>query len=69
VAMALSRGLGRNISFVQIPISEVRKNSEDFAMMLEWFERVGYNVDIQAIEREFGIHPTTLETWAARQKV
>jgi len=68
-AAALSKGLGRTITFVQIPISEVRKNSEDFAMMLEWFERVGYNVDIQAIEREFGIHPTTLETWAARQKV
>jgi len=68
-AAALSKGLGRTITFVQIPISEVRKNSEDLAMMLEWFERVGYNVDIQAIEREFGIHPTTLETWAARQKV
>ena len=35
VAMALSSGLGRNISFVQIPISEVRKNSDDFATMLD----------------------------------
>jgi uncharacterized protein YbjT (DUF2867 family) len=40
-AAALSSGLGRTITFVQIPISEVRKNSEDFALMLEWFERVG----------------------------
>ena len=68
-AAALSKGLGRTITFAQIPISEVRKNSEDFAAMLEWFERVGYNVDIQAIEREFGIRPTTLDAWAARQKV
>jgi hypothetical protein len=64
----LSKGLGRTITFVQIPISEVRKNSEDFALMLEWFERVGYDVDIPALEREFGVRPSNLEAWAARQK-
>ena len=58
VALALSRGLGRNISYVQIPISEVRKNSDDFATMLEWFERVGYDVDIPSLEREFGMKGT-----------
>jgi uncharacterized protein YbjT (DUF2867 family) len=67
VAMALSRGLGRNISFVEIPISEVRKNSEDFATMLEWFDRVGYDVDIHSLEREFGIKGTKLVEWAAKQ--
>jgi uncharacterized protein YbjT (DUF2867 family) len=68
VASALSKGLGRTIIFVQIPISDVRKNSEDFALMLEWFERVGYDVDIPGLEREFGIRPMKLEAWAARQK-
>jgi uncharacterized protein YbjT (DUF2867 family) len=68
-AAALSKGLRREITFVQIPISEVRKNNEDFALMLEWFERVGYNVDIVGLEREFGIRPATLEEWAAQQKV
>ena len=68
VAMALSRGLGRNISFVQIPMSEVRKNSDDFAAMLEWFDRVGYDVDIPSLEREFGIKGEKLVEWAARQK-
>jgi uncharacterized protein YbjT (DUF2867 family) len=65
-AMALSRGLGRNISFVEIPISEVRKNSEDFAAMLEWFDRVGYDVDIPSLEREFGTKGTKLVDWAAK---
>jgi len=69
VAMALSAGLGRNISFVQIPISEVRKNSEDFAIMLEWFDRVGYDVDIPSLEREFGIKGTRLTEWALKQRV
>ena len=68
VAMALSSGLGRNISFVQIPISEVRKNNDDFATMLEWFERVGFDADIPSLEREFGIKGTRLVEWAMRQK-
>ena len=67
-ARHLSRGLGRNISFVEIPMSEVRKNSEDFAIMLEWFDRVGYNVDIPSLEREFGIEGTRFVKWSAMQK-
>lgn len=68
VAEALSRGLGRPITYVQIPIEEVRKNSEDFAIMLEWFERVGYNADIDGTAREFGVTPTRLEDWARTQR-
>lgn len=67
-AEALSKGLGRSISFAQIPIAEVRKNSEDLALMLEWFDRVGYDADIAGLEREFGIAPTTLTSWAAAQR-
>ena len=66
--MHLSRGLGRNISFSQIPISDVRKNNEDFAIMLEWFDRVGYDVDIPSLEREFGIEGTRFVKWAAQQR-
>ncbi len=67
-AQALSAGLGRPIQSVSIPIEEVRKNSEDFALMLEWFERGGYDVDIPALEREFGIPPTRFAAWAAQQR-
>jgi uncharacterized protein YbjT (DUF2867 family) len=63
-AAALSQGLGKTIDFVQIPMSEVRKNSEDFALMLEWFERVGYNADIAGNAKEYGITPTSLTEWA-----
>ncbi len=64
-AAILGQALGRTIEFVQVPIEEVRKNSEDTALMLEWFDRVGYNADIPALAREFGIPPTTLAAWAA----
>jgi uncharacterized protein YbjT (DUF2867 family) len=67
-ARLLSEGLGRPIKFVEIPIAEVRKNSEDIALMLEWFERVGYEADIPALEKEFGFKPTTFAAWAAAQR-
>ena len=65
-AKAIGEALGRNIEYVQIPMSEIRKNSEDFALMLEWFERVGYDADIAGNAREYGVRPTTLREWAAR---
>jgi uncharacterized protein YbjT (DUF2867 family) len=68
-ATLLSRGLGRPITFVRIPIEEVRKNSEDYAIMLEWFERVGYDADIAGIEREFGFRTTKLAEWAATRRL
>jgi uncharacterized protein YbjT (DUF2867 family) len=65
-AAALSKGLGRTINLVRVPIEEVRRNSEDFATMLDWFERVGYNADVDGVARESGIKPMRLEEWAAR---
>jgi hypothetical protein len=54
------------VEFVQVPIEEVRKASLDFALMLEWFDRVGYNVDIPSTSRESGIPPPTFPDWARR---
>jgi len=67
-AEILSKGLGKKLEFFRVPIEEVRKNSEDFALMLEWFDRVGYNADIPALEREFGIKSTKLADWAKSQR-
>lgn len=67
-AEILSKAVGRKIEFVQVPIAEVRKFSEDYAIMLEWFDRVGYNVDIPKLSAEYGIRPTTLAEWAAQAK-
>jgi uncharacterized protein YbjT (DUF2867 family) len=66
-ARALSDAMGRPVEVVPIPIDEVRKNSADFAMMLEWFERVGYDADIPGLEREFGFRPATFADWARRR--
>ena len=67
-AEVLGRAFGRPIKYVPIPLEEVRKNSEDFAIMLDWFNRVGYDVDIEETAREFGVTPTRLEQWAAMHR-
>ena len=67
-AEIVGRGLGRPLSYLQIPISEIRKNSEDLALMLEWFEAVGYDADIAGEAKNYGVQPTSLETWAAGLK-
>jgi uncharacterized protein YbjT (DUF2867 family) len=63
-AETLAKALGRPIVFAQTPIEQVRKFSEDVALMMEWFERVGYTADISALEREFGRKLTKLPDWA-----
>jgi uncharacterized protein YbjT (DUF2867 family) len=62
----LTEALGRPILFAQTPIEQVRQYSKETALMLEWFERVGYSADIAGLEREFGRALTKLTDWARR---
>jgi uncharacterized protein YbjT (DUF2867 family) len=64
-AEILSKATHREVKFVRLPIEEVRKFSVDYALMLEWFDRVGYDVDVTKTSAESGIRPTRLEAWAA----
>jgi hypothetical protein len=66
-AEILTESLGRPIAFAQTPIEQVRQYSKEMALMLEWFERVGYSADIAGLEREFGRTLTKLPDWARRQ--
>jgi uncharacterized protein YbjT (DUF2867 family) len=66
-AAILSRVAQREVKFTRVPIEEVRKASADFALMLEWFDRVGYDADIARTSAESGIRPTPFAAWAATQ--
>jgi hypothetical protein len=66
-AAAASEILGKKITYVPVPIEVVRKNSEDLALMLEWFERVGYSADIANLEKSWGGRPLTLRDRVATQ--
>jgi uncharacterized protein YbjT (DUF2867 family) len=61
----LSKTTHREVKFVRLPIEEIRKFSVDYALMLEWFDRVGYDADIAQTSAESGIRPTPLATWAS----
>jgi uncharacterized protein YbjT (DUF2867 family) len=52
-AKILSQAIGRPITYQEIPIAAARQQSEDAALMFEWFDRVGYDVDIPALQRDF----------------
>ncbi len=49
----LSQAIGRPINYEQSPLAAARQQSEDVALMFEWFDRVGYDVDIAALHRDF----------------
>jgi uncharacterized protein YbjT (DUF2867 family) len=66
-AAAVSKLVGKPVTFQQIPIEAVRQNSDDFAKMLEWFEAVGYSADIGSLESKYGIRPLILADWVRQQ--
>lgn len=49
----LSQAIGRPITYQEIPIAVARQQSEDAAAMFEWFDRIGYDVDVAALRKHF----------------
>jgi uncharacterized protein YbjT (DUF2867 family) len=66
-AKILSEVTGRKIEFYQVPIEQVREGSQEFAIMLEWFDAAGYDADIDGTAKEFGVKPTRFREWAKEQ--
>lgn len=52
-ARILSEAIGRPIRYQEISLAVARQQSEDAALMFEWFDRVGYDVDIAALHKDF----------------
>ncbi len=68
VAEILSTVLESKIQYAEFPLEDLRAQNEDFAIMYEWFDQVGYSVDINALHRDYpevGWH--TYEEWAKAQ--
>lgn len=67
-AGALKEATGKSIEYLEVPIASVRKLSEDSAKMYEWFNNVGYSVDIPALKKEYPEIPWhTFKDWAKEQ--
>ncbi len=54
MAEILAHAVGSPIGYVEALLAQVRVQSEDLARMWEWFDRVGYDADIEGLRRD---HP------------
>jgi uncharacterized protein YbjT (DUF2867 family) len=65
----LSRVTEKKFSYFQVPTEMIKKiMGDEGAKMYEWFERVGYTIDLASLKREFpdvGWH--SFEAWARKQ--
>jgi uncharacterized protein YbjT (DUF2867 family) len=64
----LSEELGRKIKYVQVPLEQIRRASEDIALMYEWYERVGPGIDIPSLHQEYPqVNWLSFKDWAKSQ--
>ena len=68
-AAVISEASGRHIEYTALPIDQARQWNKDLALMLEWFDRVGYDADIVGLRT---LHPEVnwhrFSTWAREQE-
>jgi uncharacterized protein YbjT (DUF2867 family) len=66
VAAAISRAIGRSISYAQVPIETIQQQNPKIARAFEFLNQAGYTTDIAALRRQ---HPglMDLDTWLNKQ--
>ncbi len=68
MAKVLSRASGSDVGYAEASLDPIRSRSADLARMWEWFDQVGYSLDVDALVRsypEVGWHD--FPTWAREQ--
>jgi hypothetical protein len=59
---------GREFAYEGFPPEALRTQSEDLALMFEWFDHTGYVADIEGLRRDFPeVTWHDFETWARKQ--
>ena len=68
-AEVLSEITDRTVAYAGFPPDAMRAQSEDMALMYEWFESTGYSADIDGLRREFPDVPWhRFAEWARQQE-
>jgi len=52
-AATLTRITGHQFTYEALPVSVVKEQSDDMGAMFEWFDSVGYNVDVPKFHKSF----------------
>ena len=64
----MTRITGHQVNYEALPVPVVKQQSDDMAAMFEWFDRVGYNVDIAELHRSFSdVKWQSYSQWAESQ--
>ena len=68
IAGAIAATSNESIVFEEQPRDEVAAFGEDVALMFDWFEQVGYDVNIEALHARYPeISWTSFEQWTTKQ--
>ena len=63
----VSQAIGRTVTYERLPDEQSEKTwGHDFAVMFRWFNDVGYNVDIPALQKRWGIPLTKFKDLLAK---
>lgn len=64
MALRFTTTTGRNVEAVHVPMDDFREAmGEEYAVMYEWFNEVGYKADLTALRRDHDLELTPLETY------
>jgi len=53
VVTTLNEVTGKSLGYVEVPLDAMRRQSEEMAAMYEWFDKVGYDVDLGALRKTY----------------
>lgn len=68
MAQELSEVAHTKLTYRPVPLDQVRKQSEDFAKMYDWFNRVGYSANIAKLRADYPqVHWHSFEDWSRTQ--
>lgn len=68
VAAILSQVTEREIVYQGFPPDALREQSEDLAIMYEWFDKVGYSTDFKSLHKDFPeVKWHNFKSWAEEQ--
>lgn len=64
IASIFSENLGEQVKYVKLDLDEYRNvMGEEYAKMVDWFNRVGYDVNIDALRDSYDVELTSFKDW------
>ncbi len=67
-ADTLSKASGHDIKYFEVALDQVKAQSEDMALMYDWFDKVGYSVDIASLKHDYpDVKWPGFSEWARQQ--